>query len=151
FPTFLHLRDDYLATAFREYNPSFFPIPILAWVDANPDWLVRSMAGLFSLAWLCYLLGLWTRLSGLLMGLGCYYFYARNSLHIGTLSYDILLVTLFLMLVTDYPGDSFSLDGVLKGDAAGYAKKRPFFIQRLLQLQIASTFFYTGLNKITGG
>ncbi len=150
FPTLLRLGDNYLSTAFREYNPSFFTIGVLKWVDGTSDAFVRGMAGFFTLSWLAYLVGLLTPLSGLGMAAGCYYFYARNSLHIGTLSYDILLVTLFLMIVTPYPGDSFSLDSLLRGDPDPYRRRRPFFIQRLLQLQIASTYFYTGLGKITG-
>ncbi len=146
-PTLLQLEDNYLAAGFREYNPSFFTPGFLLWVAGHSDQTVRVMAGVFMAGWSCYLLGLLTRLSGLAMAAGCYYFYARNSLHIGTLSWDILLVTMFLMLVTDYPGDSFSLDALLRGSGG---RRRPFFIQRLLQLQIASTFFYTGLSKITG-
>lgn len=149
FPTLLQMQDNYLHTAFREYNPSFFPIPILAWADQNSDAFIWFMAGLFTLSWLAYLAGLWTRISALLMALGCYYFYARNSLHIGTLSWDIMLVTLFLALVTDYAGDSFSFDSFQRGDPEPFRRRRPFFTQRLLQLQIASTFFYTGLCKWT--
>ncbi len=80
----------------------------------------------------------------------CYYFYALNSFHIGTLSWDILLVTLVLMCVTPYHGDYFSVDALRRGDIDAWRHPRPFFIQRLLQLQIASTFFFTGLYKITG-
>lgn len=149
FPTFLQMGDNYLSTGFREYNPAFFPVESLMWVSKNPDGAVKTMAAVFTLSWLAFLLGLWTRKSGIVMALGCYYFYARNSLHIGTLSYDILLVTLFLCLVTPYLGDSFSLDSVLSGDAEAFRRKRPIFLQRLLQLQIAQTFFYTGLCKWT--
>src|SRR5262249_3486363 len=70
--------------------------------------------------------------------------------HIGTLSWDILLVTLFLMCLTPYPGDYFSVDCVRRGEEFAFRRRRPFFIQRLLQMQIAFTFFYTGLYKITG-
>ena len=79
----------------------------------------------------------------------CYYFYALNCLHIGTLSYDILLVTLFLVSITPYPGDALSVDAWLRKDFFGLQKKRPFFVQRLLQLQIAETFLFTGLCKFT--
>ena len=79
----------------------------------------------------------------------CYYFYALNDFHIGTLSWDILLVTLFVMCLTPYHGDYFSMDALRKGDAGAYRRPRPFFIQRLLQMQIASTFFYTALYKTT--
>lgn len=151
FPTLLHMGDNYLRTAFKEYNPSFFPIPVLIWVDHNPDWLVWAMAGLFTASWFSFLIGLRTRMSGILMMLGCYYFYARNSLHIGTLSYDILLPTLFLTLATAYPGDSFSVDSFLSGDPEPFRKKRPIFVQRLLQLQVAQTFFFTGLCKWSAG
>ena len=79
----------------------------------------------------------------------CYYFYALNAFHIGTLSWDILLVTLFLMCVTGYHGDHYSVDAWLRKKCGVRASKRPFFIQRLLQMQIAQTYFYTALYKIT--
>ena len=148
-PTFLQMGDNYLSSAFREYNPSFFPFLVLEWVDRSPDWLVWAMAAVFLVSWLGFLLGFFTQASGIVMDLACYYFYARNSLHIGTLSWDILLVTLFLALVTPYPGDSFSLDSLIRGEPEPWRRRRPFFIQRLLQLQLASTYFFTGLAKIT--
>jgi len=70
-------------------------------------------------------------------------------MHIGTLSWDILLVTVFLMCCTKYHGDYFSVDSLRRGKPLTYKRKRPFFIQRLLQLQIASTFFYTALYKVS--
>jgi hypothetical protein len=150
FPTLLQLRDNYLSTAFREYNPSFFTIGALEWVAGTSDGFVWVMAAVFSLSWSAYLVGFFTWPAGLVMDAACYYFYARNSLHIGTLSWDILLVVVFLMVVTPYPGDSFSIDAWRRGDRPPWRGKRPFFIQRLLQFQLASTYFYTGLHKITG-
>jgi predicted DCC family thiol-disulfide oxidoreductase YuxK len=151
FPTFLQMEDNYLSTAFRQYNPSFFTIGVLQWVDQNPDWVVWTMAAVFALAWLAFLLGFFTQVAGILMDVGCYYFYARNSMHIGTLSYDILLVTVFLMIVTPYPGDSLSLDMLIRGEPEPWRRPRPIFLQRLLQIQIAATYFCTGLNKCTAG
>lgn len=145
-PTLLHLEDNYFQTAFREKNPSFFTASVLALVDKSPDWLVTVFTAVFYAALSFFALGLFSQISCILMVLCCYYFYALNSLHIGTLSYDILLVTLFLMCVTDYHGDSFSLDALLHKRAG---RLRPFFVQRLLQLQIASTYFYTALCKFT--
>ena len=150
-PSFFHLEDNYLATAFQETNGSFFPIWALQLVAQSPNWIVSLCVGLFVYAWFSFLIGFKTRLSCFLMTATCYYFYALNSLHIGTLSFDILLVTLSLMWVTTYPGDWLSADSLLRGDALAYKRPRPFFIQRLLQLQIAWTFFYTGLSKITAG
>ncbi len=79
----------------------------------------------------------------------CYYFYALNDFHIGTLSWDILLVTVFLMCVTRYPGDYFSIDALRRGHREALYQRRPIFIQRLLQIQIAATFFSTALYKIS--
>ena len=148
-PTLLHLDDNYLSTAFKEKNVSFFPIGFLSLVDKSPDALVVFMTGLFLVSVVCFALGFLTQASCIVMTACCYYFYALNSLHIGTLSYDILLVTLFLMCVTPYPGDSLSLDAKRKRRSFFAAVGRPVFLQRLLQLQVASTFFYTGLSKIT--
>jgi len=149
-PSFLQLPDNYLATAFKEQNGSFFPIWALQMVERSPDWFVCAMVGLFLFAWMCFLVGFKTQLSAIVMTAGCYYFYALNSLHIGTLSFDILLVTLSLVWVSGYLGDWLSVDCLLRGDPEGYRRPRPFFIQRLLQLQITWTYWYTALSKITG-
>ncbi|MBI5241233.1 MAG: DUF393 domain-containing protein [Elusimicrobia bacterium] len=149
-PSLLQMPDNYLAGTFREYNPSFFPVSVLAWVDRSPDGLVWAMAAVFLAAWLAFLLGLFTQPSGIAMGLACYYFYARNSLHIGTLSWDIMLVTLFLMLATPYPGDCFSLDSLIRGDPEPWQRRRSFFVQSLLRMQLAATYFFTGLAKVAG-
>ena len=150
-PSLLWLQDNYFSTAFKEMNGSFFPLPILLAVQAGPEWLIRGMAVLFCVFTVSFGLGLFTQASAIAMTLGCYYFYALNSLHIGTLSYDILLVTLSLACVTGYMGDSFSLDQLLRGDPGGYASRRPFFIQRLLQIQLAGTFWGTALGKFSAG
>lgn len=150
-PTLLNLEDNYLSTAFREKNLSFFTPGVIALVDKSPDGLVISMTLAFYGALACFALGFLSQISCILMTACCYYFYALNALHIGTLSYDILLVTLFLMCVTGYHGDSFSIDCLIREKRLISAKTRPFFVQRLLELQIASTYFYTGLCKITAG
>lgn len=150
-PSFLHLEDNYLSTAFKEQNGSFFPSWALEWVARSPDWLVVAFVWLFAISWSCFLIGLRSQLSAILMGIACYYFYALNMVHIGTLSFDILLVTLSLVYVTGYHGDAFSVDSVLRADPLAYKRARPFFVQRLLQLQIAWTFWYTALGKITAG
>lgn len=150
-PTLLQLQDNYLAGSFREYNAHFFPPAVLAWAHRQPDSVVWASVWAFVAGWLGFLLGLFTQLSGALMAAACYFFYARNSLHIGTLSWDILLVTVALMIVTPYPGDAYSLDAVRRGDERPWARLRPVFLLRLLQMQLASTFFYTGLNKIAAG
>jgi len=150
-PSFLHLEDNYFATAFKEKNLSFFPIDILRWVEGSPDWVVVAFVWLFGFALATFTVGLFTQISAVVMTLSCYYFYALNSAHIGTLSFDILLVTLFLVCVTPYLGDALSLDSVRRGDPAPYARFRPIFLQRLLQLQLALTFWHTALQKITAG
>lgn len=148
-PTFVQMGDNYLSTAFKLKNVFFFSHSALYLVDKSPDWLVIGMSIFFCLTLLSFALGLFTQISCILTAIGCYYFYAMNSMHIGTLSYDILLVSLILMCVTPYPGDSFSLDALRRGDRFAYRKKRPFFIQRLLQIQLAAVYFFTGLQKIT--
>ena len=149
-PSFFHLDDNYLSTAFKTFNTDFFPQSFISWVQMSPDVLVIFFVWAFVITWFCFLIGLFSQISCILMTVCCYYFYALNSFHIGTLSWDILLVTLFLMCVTSYHGDYFSLDALRCGDTDAWRRPRPFFIQRLLQLQIASMFFFTGLYKITG-
>ena len=148
-PSFFHLDDNYLSTAFKTLNGSFFTPQALELVQKSPDWLVIVFVGAFGLTWFCFLIGLFSQASCILMTLGCYYFYALNDFHIGTLSWDILLVTLFLMCLTPYHGDYFSVDALRRRNPQAYRRPRPFFIQRLLQLQVVSTFFYTGLYKVT--
>ncbi len=149
-PSFFHLEDNFLSASFREINLSFFTPDLVLWVQKSPDILVYFFVALFCVFWFMFLVGLFSQVSCILMTLSCYYFYALNCCHIGTLSWDILLVTLFLMCVTNYHSDYFSLDSLRRHDLFAYRKKNPFFIQRLLQMQIASTYFYTALYKITG-
>ena len=150
-PSLLQLQDNYLAAGFKEYNGSFFPIWALQLVAQSPDGLVIALMWLFYLSWGCFLVGLWSQAGCIVMNACCYYFYARNSLHIGTLSFDILLVTLALMCVTSYHGDFLSIDSLRRGRPDAYRRPRPFFIQRLLQCQIWWTFWYTALSKFTAG
>lgn len=148
-PTFCHLADNYFPTAFKTLNDNFFTLEVLDLVQQSPSWLIVTFVWIFCVFWFFFLIGLWSRLSCIVMTLACYYFYALNSLHVGTLSWDILLVVLFLMCVSSYHGDYFSLDCLRKGREDSYKTLRPFFVQRLLQIQIAATYFYTALYKIT--
>lgn len=146
-PSFFHMGDNYLATAYKEYNISFFPRYVIEWVMQSPDWLIYLFVWIFCIFSFFFLIGLFSQLSAILTMLSCYYFYALSSFHVGTLSWDILLVTLFLMCLVPYYGDYFSVDSFFRV-GKGYQSKRPYFIQRLLQLQIGLTFFYTALWKI---
>ncbi|MBI4368852.1 MAG: DUF393 domain-containing protein [Elusimicrobia bacterium] len=149
FPTLLEMPDNYFSGSFREWNLNFFTLSAVQWVAGHSDRAVWAMAAIFTISWFGFLAGFLTQLSGLLMLSGCYYFYARNSMHIGTLSFDIMLVTLSLVVATNYFGDCVSLDSLIRGDPKPWERRRPYFIQRLPQLQVASTFFYTGLCKWT--
>jgi len=148
-PTLFNLSDNYYATAFKTYNLHFFTPEVITLVQKSPDGVVLLFTFLFYIFWFFFLIGLWSQISCILMVGTCYYFYALNAFHVGTLSWDILLVTLFLMCLTPYQGDYFSADCLLRGDPEAYKRKRPFYLQRLLQLQIASTFFYTALYKVS--
>lgn len=149
-PSFFCLSDNYLKTAFKVLNHNFFPEAFLAWVQKSPDPLVVFFVVVFCAAWFFFLIGFFSQISCIAMTLAAYYFYALNSYAIGTLSWDILLVTLFLMCLTPYHGDYFSLDSLFFGNPDASRRCRPFFIQSLLQMQVAFTYFYTGLNKVTG-
>ena len=150
-PSFFHMEDNYLSTAFKTKNFSFFPVWILRLIEHSPEAVVWSGAALFCISLATFTFGLFSQASCIVMTLSCYYFYALNNYHIGTLSFDILLVTLCLMCLTGYHGDFLSLDSLRRGDIRAYKRQRPFFIQRLLQLQIAWTFWYTALSKVTAG
>ncbi len=148
-PSFMPLADNYFSGAFKTVNTNFFTVGFLELVAISPDWLVIVFVGIFMVSCFFLLIGLFSQLSCIALTACCYYFYALNDFHIGTLSWDILLVTLFLMCLTPYHGDYFSVDALRRADPSAYRRPRPFFIQRLLQLQIASTFFYTALYKVT--
>jgi predicted DCC family thiol-disulfide oxidoreductase YuxK len=148
-PSLFMLQDNYLSTAFKTTNQTFFTPGVLELVAKSPDWLVVVFVVLFLLFWFMFLIGLFSQISCILMTLCCYYFYALNDFHIGTLSWDILLVTLFLLCITSYHGDYFSIDALRRGNPDSYRLTRPYFIQRLLQIQIALTFFYTAMYKIS--
>ena len=62
-PSFLHMGDNYLATAFRTKNYHFFPIPFLQAAEASPDWLVWTMTAVFFLSLMAFTLGLFSRMS----------------------------------------------------------------------------------------
>ena len=150
FPSLVHLEELYFQGSFRELNPNFFPWWFLDLVQKSPDGLVTIFATLFHVSSLMLLMGLFSQLSCILMTMSCYYFYALNAFHVSTLSWDILLVTLVLMCVTGYHGDYFSMDCLVReGGETPWARRRPFFVQRLLQMQLGFTFFYTALYKIT--
>ncbi|MBI4596794.1 MAG: DUF393 domain-containing protein [Candidatus Omnitrophica bacterium] len=150
-PSFFHLDENFLATAFKTKNPSFFPIWTLQLVDRSPDWLVMVWVAIFCVSLMTFALGLCSQTSCIVMTIACYYFYALNAFQIGTLSFDILLVTLVLMCVTSYHGDFLSLDALWHGNPRWYKRLRPFFVQRLLQIQLAVTYWCTALHKITAG
>ncbi|MBI4343053.1 MAG: DUF393 domain-containing protein [Candidatus Omnitrophica bacterium] len=150
-PSFLQMEDNYLSTAFKTQNAWFFPIWILRLVERSPDAVVWAFTGLFVLSLTVFTFGFYSQISCILMTLSCYYFYALNNYHIGTLSFDILLVTLVLMCVTNFHGDFLSFDSLRRGKPNTYKRLRPFFLQRLLQLQVVWTFWGTALSKITAG
>lgn len=149
-PTLLHAPETYLSGSFRTLNPSFFTPGVLEWAGRCPDPVVWAVMSVFVVSVSFFLIGLFSQAACVVTTACCYFLYARNSLHVGTLSFDILLVTLVLLCVTPYPGDALSLDAARRGDVRGRSAARPVFILRLLQIQIASIFFFTGLSKITG-
>lgn len=148
-PTFFCLADNYFPQAFRVADLVFFPPFFVKMVQQSPEAVIVIMAGVFVVSWFFFLIGFYSQRSCLIMTAGCYYFYALNSFAMGMLSWDILLLTLVLMCVVPYHGDYFSLDALRRGEGQAYRKMRPFFLQRLLQIQVACTYFYTGLSKVT--
>jgi len=149
FPSLVHLEELYFQGSFRELNGQFFPIWFLDLVQKSPDGLVVAFAVLFHIASFTLLIGLFSQLSCILMTSSCYYFYALNAYHVSTLTWDILMVTLVMMCVAGYHGDYFSVDCLLRKDNKPWARRRPIFLQRLLQMQVGFTFFYTALYKVT--
>lgn len=148
-PSLIHLEELYYKGSFRTLNGNFFPVWFLDIIQKSPDSIVLAAAILFYVSAIFLLAGFLSQVSCIIMTMCCYYFYALNSFHVGTLSWDILLVTLVLMCVSRYHGDYFSVDALFSKSEQPWNKKRPFFVQRLLQMQLAFTFFYTALAKST--
>ena len=150
-PAFFHLEDTFFSTALKTHNYSFYPPWFVELVDKSPDQLVIVFVVLFCVSCFSMIIGFFSQISCILMTACCYYFYALNDYAVGhILTWDILMVTLFLMCLTPYPGDYFSVDCLRRADVSAYKHRRPYFLQRLLQMQVAFTYFYTGLYKITG-
>jgi len=149
-PSFIHLEETYFNTAFKSYNTTFFTVEFVQWVYKSPQWLIVGFVWLFCISSFFLLIGFLSQMSCILMTASCYYFYALNAFHVGTLSWDILMVTLFLMCLTSYHGDYFSMDCLIRGKEDAYQRRRPYFMQRLFQLQVGFMFFYTSLYKVTG-
>ncbi len=149
FPSLVHYKQNYFPEAFKTFNYTFFPKDFVLLVQESPEWMITAFVVLFCVSSFTMFIGLLSQISCILMTACCYYFYALNSYHVSTLSWDILLVNLFLMCVTSYPGDYFSVDALFKRDELAYKRLRPYFLQRMLQFQIAFMFFYTALYKTT--
>ncbi|MDE2008592.1 MAG: DUF393 domain-containing protein [Candidatus Omnitrophica bacterium] len=149
-PSFFHLDDNNLSAALKTLNTDSFPVWFIGLVQKSPDVLVYFFAAAFCITWFFFFIGLFSRISCILMTACCCFFYTLNNFQIGALSWDMLLVTLLLLCITGYHGDYFSVDALRRGGLDGWNKPRPFFIQRLLQLQTASALFFSGLYKITG-
>ncbi len=147
-PSFFHLDNNYFSMALKTLNDGFFISNVLALIQKSPDGLVVFFVGLFLVSWFGFLIGLFSQFSCIIMTLCCYYFYALNDFYIGTLSWNMLLVALFLMCLVPYHGDYFSIDALRRRNPQSYQRLRPFFLQRLLQLQIASMFFYTAFCNV---
>src|SRR5690348_14957919 len=62
-PTFCHLGDNYLRTAFKILNPNFFPIPLLEFIQKSPDALVIFFVWIFCISWFFFLIGFKSQLS----------------------------------------------------------------------------------------
>ena len=149
-PTLFNLQDNYFPGAFKTINPDFLPLPLIVLVQKSSICLIVLFVWIFYFSSFFFLIGFLSRLSCIVMVLSCYYFQALNNFHIGSaLSWDILLVTLFLFCVAPYHGDYFSVDALLSGKKDAYQRRRPYFIQRLLQLHVGFMYFYTALYKIT--
>ena len=148
-PTLLKLDENYLSTAFRLENIYFFPPAFIEWVRQSPDFLIVFLAVLFVISCLFFTVGFFSQFSCMVLTTLCFYFYALNSLQIGTLEFEALLSVLCLLCLVPYHGDYFSLDAAL-GINRNAGKPRPFFFPRFLQLQLLFVTFYAGVHKITG-
>ena len=61
-PSFFHMEDNYLSTAFKTKNYWFFPVWIIRLVERSPDGVVWTFVGLFCLSLAAFTVGLYAQL-----------------------------------------------------------------------------------------
>ena len=61
-PSFVHLDDTYLSTAFKIYNTSFFTPGFVELVQKSTEGVVIAFVWLFIASWFCFLIGLFSSL-----------------------------------------------------------------------------------------
>src|SRR6185295_12179212 len=87
-PTLFNLKDNYFHTALKEFNSQFFTPEFIAFIQKSSDSTVLLFVVIFYVAWFFFLIGLGSQISCIIMTMTCYYFYALNCFHVGTLSWD---------------------------------------------------------------
>jgi hypothetical protein len=123
---------------------------VLLWYPAPGA--VAAFFAVFTLAALCLTIGLWTRISAIVVFVGLVSIGHRNPLilHGG----DTLLRIMAFYLILAPAGAVLSVDrliGLMRGTAPAQPPLAPPWAQRLLQLQVAFVYAMTVLLKLKGG
>lgn len=122
------------------YNPLFIlyifdtPIPLRIWF-----WLTVAIC-LFTI------FGLFSRLSSLLLFLSALLLYFRNPFMV--YGADSVFIVSFFWVLFLKSGHRVSLDKIIRGKNNSWSKDIPLWPVKVIQIQIALTYFLAGLAKI---
>ena len=137
----------------RETASRLHPWPHINLFQLLPpgDAWVIALFALFLLAALCLTLGLFTRFSAFLLWLALLSVHRRNPLMIG--GGGIFMQIACFYLIFSRAGDAFSIDKLIRkkwGSASGPPTLSAPWAQRLIQIQLATLYFWTFYWKIHG-
>ncbi len=119
-------------------------------LPAGDTWVIALFA-LFLLAALCLTLGLFTRFSAFLLWLALLSVHKRNPLMMTNGSIFMQIACFYLIF--SRAGDAFSLDRLIRKKQGGVSVPPPLsapWAQRLIQIQLATLYFWTFYWKIHG-
>ena len=126
----------------RLLAPAVVKMPYLAWLPYPPPGLAPLLIGMWLVAALLFIAGMWTRLAGaVLTGVMAYVLLLDQQLYSNHL-YLAILVTLLLTIADS--GARFSLDarnGARRDAIAGWPVV-------LLKIQISIVYFFAALTKV---
>lgn len=129
-----------------------FQIPRLNLIpSSSPEWWTLTMYIITVISAALFMVGRWTRISGIVLALGMLSLHLRNIyiIHSG----DSLLRLIVIYLVFSGAGAAYSLDhkiAMKKGLASATPKLVSVWPQRLVAVQISICYFITGWFKWLG-
>ncbi|HEY6459245.1 MAG TPA: hypothetical protein VIY73_03810, partial [Polyangiaceae bacterium] len=147
FPTLLWLDEAYRPGAIRteEWSP---------WLYEHfwriPHWQLQALAFVTMAACVFAIVGLRTRVSAAIAGLGFYAFASFNGLHLQTLALIDAWAILILWAVCGGGGAAFSVDARL-GGTKDAPPREPRLLAGLVLYQVLLGVFFSGVEKVLAG